>query len=90
MNLFRNAGLKIMVAHQTMCDQNQKLSDQSKNTSDILSDGKNSKQNLMPDQIMLLSDKTFNRRKLILSNKYITVLMVERTHFKHFPSIETT
>ena len=89
MNLFRNAGLKIMVAHQTMCDQNQKLSDQSKNTSDILSDGKNSKQNLMPDQIMLLSDKTFNRRKLILSNKYITVLIVECTHFKHFPSIET-
>ena len=44
----------------------------------------------MPDQIMLLSDQTFDRRKLIIPNKYITVLMVECTHFKHFLSIETT
>ena len=42
---FRNAGLKITVGHRTMSDQNQKLSDQTKNTPDILSDGKNSKQN---------------------------------------------
>ena len=73
-----------------MSDQNKKLSDQTENTPDILSEGKNSKQNQMPDQIMLLSYQTFNRRKLMLSNKYITVLMVECTQFKHFPSIETT
>ena len=37
--------LKITVGHRTTSDQNQKLSHQTKNTPDILSDGKNSRQN---------------------------------------------
>ena len=37
--------LKITVGHRTMSDQNHKLSDQTKNTPDILSDGINSRQN---------------------------------------------
>ena len=45
LKLFRNVGLKITVGHRTMSGQNKKLSDQTKNTPDILSDGKNSKQN---------------------------------------------
>ena len=65
-------GLKITVEHRTMSDQNQKLSDQTKNTPAILSDGENARQNQMPDQIMLLSDQTFNRTKLIFSKKYST------------------
>ena len=40
---FSKAGLRITVGHRTMSDQNQKLSDQTKNTPDILSDGKNSR-----------------------------------------------
>ena len=35
----------LVIGYRTMFDQNQKLSDQTKNTSDILSDGKNSRQN---------------------------------------------
>ena len=38
------ADLKITVGHRTMSDQNQRLSDQTKNTPDILSDGKNFRQ----------------------------------------------
>ena len=39
------SGFKITVAHRTLSDQNQKLSDQTKNTPDILSDEIHSKQN---------------------------------------------
>ena len=58
-----------------MSNENKKLSDQVKNTLDILSDGKNLWQKQMPDQIMLLSsnklkmsNQSFNP-KLNLSNK---------------------
>ena len=40
-----NSGLKITVGDRTMSVQNQKLSDQTKNTLDILPDEKNSRQN---------------------------------------------
>ena len=40
-----NTGLKIMVGYRTISDQNQKLPEQTKNTSDILSDGKDLRQN---------------------------------------------
>ena len=39
------AGLKITVGHRTMSDQNKKLSDETKNTPNILSNGKNFRQN---------------------------------------------
>ena len=39
------AGLKITVAHRAMSDQVRKLSGQTKNIPDILSDEKNLKQN---------------------------------------------
>ena len=65
-----------MVEHQTMSDQNQKLSEQTKNTPDILSDEKNLRQNYMHNQIMPLSHhklkiscQTFNQRKFIVPNK---------------------
>ena len=45
LKLFRNVGLKITVGHGTMSDQNQKVSDQTKNTPEILFDGKNSEKN---------------------------------------------
>ena len=45
LKLFRNADLKITVGHGTMSDQNQKVSDQTKNTPEILFDGKNSEKN---------------------------------------------
>ena len=71
-----NSGLKITVGDRTMSVQNQKLSDRTKNTLDILPDEKNSRQNEMSDQIMLLSDhklklsdQNLNRRKLILYTK---------------------
>ena len=43
--LLPHSGLKITVGHRTMSDQNQNLSDQTKNTPDILTDGKNARQN---------------------------------------------
>ena len=45
LKLFRNAGLKITVRHGTMSDQTQKVPDQTKNTPEILFDGKNSEKN---------------------------------------------
>ena len=39
-----DTGLKTTVGQRKMSDQNQKLSEQTKNTPDILSDGKNSRQ----------------------------------------------
>ena len=39
------SSLKITVGHWAVSDQNQKLSDQTKNTPDILSDRKNLRQN---------------------------------------------
>ena len=63
-NAFDITGLKVTVGHQILSDRNQKLSDQIKNTPDILSDGKNSKQISMSDQIIFLSD-----HKLKMSDK---------------------
>lgn len=54
-NLLNVPGLKITVGHWTTSDQNQKMSDQTKNTPDIPSDGKSLRQNEISDQIMLLS-----------------------------------
>ena len=86
----QKSDLKITVGHRRMSDQNQKLSDQTKNTQDIMSDGKNLRQNQMSDQIMHLPDQTFDQRKLMLSNKYIAVLKVMCTNFIHFPLVQTT
>ena len=46
-------GLKITVGHRTMSDQNQSLSDQTKNTPDILPNGKNieAKLHVRPDYV---------------------------------------
>ena len=41
----RITGLKVTVKHRTMFDQTRKFSDQTKNISDILSNGKTLKQN---------------------------------------------
>ena len=56
-----------------MSDKKQNLPNQTKNTPDNLSDGKNSRQNEVSNKIMLLSNHNWRcpTKLLILSNKYL-------------------